>query len=257
MNNNPYLELMARATDIAERASRVAHSYFRQALLIEMKENHTPVTIADKKTEEMIRAELEAGFPEWGIIGEELGEHSKKSDFVWTIDPIDGTRSFVRGIPLFGTLLGLLHKGEPIVGVMVLPALNETYAAAKDCGTTCNGQQVRVSNTKSIESSFISVGDVGCFEDTGNKKFMSALTNQAEVCRGYTDCFGHAMVIRGAIDAMLDPVVSVWDVAPIACLVKEAGGEYFDFDGSTTFLSSTFCACTPEIKKDLLALAAK
>src|ERR1700744_1436846 len=105
-----YEYLLEEAADIAERASKIALSYFRQALLIEMKENHTPVTIADKKTEEWIRGELSKAFPDHGILGEEFGEEASASEFLWTIDPIDGTRSFVRGIPLFGTLLGLLHR---------------------------------------------------------------------------------------------------------------------------------------------------
>lgn len=243
---------MLRATDLAERASRIAFSHFRQKLLIEMKENHTPVTIADKKTEEMIRKELEVSYPEWGIIGEELGDVTKRSDFTWTIDPIDGTRSFIRGIPLFGTLLGLLHKGEPIVGVMVLPALDETYAAAKGCGTHCNGTQVRVSTVKSIESSFLAVGDTSCFEAAGKTKTLNQLLEKSDVCRGYTDCFGHSLVLRGAIDAMIDPAVSIWDVVPIACLVKEAGGVFCDFEGNESYTSSNFVSCTPGVRKDLL-----
>src|ERR1700750_2908714 len=126
-----YEMLLEEATDIDDRASKIALSYCRQALLIEMKENHTPVTIADKKTEEMIRKELGKSFPDHGIIGEEFGEEGADKEFTWTIDPIDGTRSFIRGIPLFGTLLGLLRNNEPVIGVMVLPAINETYVAAQ------------------------------------------------------------------------------------------------------------------------------
>ena len=249
---NPFLELTERAIDIAERASKIPLAHFRHAMLIEMKENQTPVTIADKKTEEMIRLELESAFPDWGIIGEEFGDVTKKSDFIWTIDPIDGTRSFIRGIPLFGTLLGLLHKGEPIVGVCVLPALNETYAAGKELGTRCNGVQIHASNTKSIESSFVSVGDVPCFEDTGRKKMFDKLMEKSELARGYTDCFGHAMVMRGALDAMIDPAVSIWDVAPLACLIREAGGDYCDFEGNRSFTSKTFMSFTPALRDDLL-----
>src|SRR3989338_7153585 len=118
MEDLSYQELVEAAADIAEEAGKVALSYFRKSILIEMKENLTPVTIADKKTEEKIRAELTAAFPGFGIMGEEFGEESPNAEFVWTVDPIDGTSSFIRGIPLFGTLLGLLHKGEPVGGVM-------------------------------------------------------------------------------------------------------------------------------------------
>ena len=245
-------DLLEEAADIAERASKVALSYFRQALLIEMKENHTPVTIADKKTEEMIRTELGKSFPGHGILGEEFGEESMNAEFVWTVDPIDGTRSFIRGIPLWGTLLGLLQNGEPVVGVMVLPALDETYVAAKGMGAFCDGQQLHVSATKSIESAIVSSGDVSCFENAGKKGYLHSLMDRAELVRGYTDCFGHALVLRGSVDAMVDPIVSPWDVAPLACLVSEAGGEYFTFEGEKTHVGPSFISCTPNLKRDLL-----
>jgi fructose-1,6-bisphosphatase/inositol monophosphatase family enzyme len=114
-----YKDALFKACEIAEEASQLAASYFRQTILIEMKENGTPVTIADKKAEELIRKRLGQSFSDHGILGEEFGSEVKSSEYVWTIDPIDGTRSFIRGIPLFGTLLGLLHKGVPVVGVMV------------------------------------------------------------------------------------------------------------------------------------------
>lgn len=251
MNLAPILE---QAVEIAESASRLALSHFRQAILIEMKENGTPVTIADKKTEEKIRAELEAVFPKHSILGEELGEVGADPDFVWTIDPIDGTRSFIRGIPLWGTLLGLLVKGEPAVGVVVLPAIGETYFAAKGQGAFCNGTQIHVSAARVLESAIVGCGDLSCFESAGKSEYHQALTKNAELVRGYTDCFGHAMVARGALDAMVDPLVSIWDVAPIACLVKEAGGEYYAFNGESTVREKSFLSSTPGLKKPLLAL---
>lgn len=249
-----YEELLETAVDIADRAGQMALSYFRQALLIEMKENHTPVTIADKKTEEMIRTELSKAFPDHGLLGEEFGIHAHDAKFVWTIDPIDGTRSFIRGIPLWGTLLGLLEDGEPVLGVMVLPSLDETYTAAKGLGAYCDGQQLHVSATKAIESAIVSTGDVNCFDDIGKRNVQRSLEERAELVRGYTDCFGHALVARGAIDAMVDPLVSIWDIAPIACIIKEAGGEYFALNGETTIREKTFVTCTPALKREILAL---
>ncbi len=249
-----YEELLEEAVDICDRAAQLAYSYFRQALLIEMKENNTPVTIADKKTEEMIRSELSKAFPEHGLWGEEFESHATDAEFVWTIDPIDGTRSFIRGIPLFGTLLGLLHKGEPVIGVMVLPALDETYTAAKGLGAFCDGVQLHVSSVKSLESSLVAHGDLNCWEDIGKQQYLTALQNKAELVRGYTDCFGHAMVARGAIDAMIDPLVSIWDIAPLACIIKEAGGEYFALNGAQSIHENSFITCTPAIKDQLLKL---
>jgi len=250
-----YDELLDEAIEIAEKAAEIAYSYFRQALLIEMKDNQTPVTIADRKTEEMIRGEISKRFPEHGIVGEEFGEEKAHADWIWTVDPIDGTRSFVRGIPLFGTLLGLVEKGEPVVGVLVLPALDEIYYGAKGVGCFCNDYQVHVSNTMNIESAFISVGDYPCFEMSGYKNHFSHLAKKAELVRGYTDCFGHSLVLRGSVDAMIDPMVSPWDVAPLACLVREAGGDYFTFEGDRSHLGKSFISCTPALREELLKLA--
>lgn len=249
---NDYKGILDEAVDIAQRASAIALSHFRKTLLIEMKADHTPVTVADKKTEEAIRKDLGRLFPSHGILGEEFGTEIPNAEYVWTVDPIDGTRSFIRGIPLFGTLLGLLHKGNPVVGVMVLPALKETYYAASGMGTFCNGTQVRVSPISSLKNALVSCGDVSCFESTGHMRLLLSLMRKAELVRGYTDCFGHAMLLRGAIDAMIDPLVAIWDVAPIACLVKEAGGEYFSLDGKNLLEATTFVSCAPSLRRELV-----
>jgi histidinol-phosphatase len=250
---NELESILNTATEIAERASEIALSYFRQAILIEMKENMTPVTVADKKTEENIREELSLAFPGFGICGEEFGEEGRDQELVWTVDPIDGTKSFIKGIPLFGTLLGLLQHGEPILGIMVLPALRETYTAAKGLGTFCNGHQLHVSQKTALESSFVSIADIDCFEASGRKAALPRLMERAEFVRGYTDCFGHSCVMRGGIDAMIDPVVSLWDIAPLACLIREAGGEYFSLNGKQTIHESSFVTCSPGLKKEILA----
>ena len=249
---NDLKEILDAATDIAERASKIALSYFRQAILIEMKENMTPVTIADKKTEEMMRQELSLAFPGFGICGEEFGEERTDQDLVWTVDPIDGTRSFIKGIPLFGTLLGLLKKGEPIAGIMILPALHETYTAGTGLGTFCNGHQIHASTKNNLESAFISVGDTDCFEASGTQRVLTTILERSELVRGYTDCFGHSLVLRGGLDAMIDPVISLWDVAPLACLIQEAGGQYFSFSGGKTIKAKSFVTCGPELKAELM-----
>lgn len=249
---NDYSSVLDEAIDIAERASAIALGHFRQALLIEMKSNQTPVTVADKKTEEAIRKDLNRRFPSHGIFGEEFGIEMSDAEYVWTVDPIDGTRSFIRGIPLFGTLLGLLHRGTPVVGIMVLPAMEETYYSASGLGTFCNDIQLHVSPVSTLQNALISCGDVSCFETTGHMRLLLSLMRKAELVRGYTDCFGHAMVLRGAVDAMVDPLVALWDVAPIACLVKEAGGEYFSLDGKGLLEATTFVSCVPALRNQIV-----
>ncbi len=247
--------LLDSAIDIAERAGSVALSYFRQKILIEMKENMTPVTVADKKTEEFIRHEIGQRYSEHGILGEELENSGLDREFVWTIDPIDGTRSFIRGIPLWGTLLGLLHRGEPVLGVMVLPAIDETYSAAAGLGAYCNGVQIHASAVHKLQDSVVSMGDVNCFENSNRMALMQQLQAKAELCRGYTDCFGHSMVFRGAVDAMVDPLVSIWDVAPLAVIATESGGDYFDLEtGTRTIRGKSFVTCNGALKQQLLGL---
>ncbi len=248
--------LLESAIDIAERAGSVALSYFRQKILIEMKENMTPVTVADKKTEEFIRNEIAQRYSEHGILGEEFENSGLDREFVWTIDPIDGTRSFIRGIPLWGTLLGLLHRGEPVLGVMVLPAINETYSAAHGLGAFCNGVPIHASPVHKLESAVVSMGDVNCFESSGRQALLKKLQERAELCRGYTDCFGHSLVFRGAVDVMVDPLVSIWDVAPLAVIAKESGGDYFDLEtGQSTIRGKSFVTCNSMLKQQLLDLA--
>lgn len=248
---NEYQEIMLRACEIAEEAASVALSYFRQALLIESKSDLSPVTIADRRTEEKIRSELESAFPGHGIIGEEFGTVAEGSDYVWTVDPIDGTRSFVRGIPLFGTLLGLLHKGEPVVGIMVLPALEETYTAAKGIGAYCGSHRLHVSNTKTLDQAVLSCGDYDAFIRREQGDQFLKLFQSSAYTRNYTDCFGHSLLLQGAVDAMVDPVVAIWDIVPIACLLKEAGGVYFSMDDSPVFQTkglSSFVGCSASLE---------
>jgi histidinol phosphatase-like enzyme (inositol monophosphatase family) len=251
---NPYSDVLEEATEIVERASRIALSYFRQALLIETKADHSPVTIADKKTEEAIRTDLTRAFPDHGIVGEEFGEAFPDREFVWTIDPIDGTRSFVRGIPLFGTLVALLERGEPVLGIAVLPALDETYVAAKGLGAYCDGHLLRVANTQSLDQALVCSGDTPAFESAGKLPYQQELFRRSGLVRGYSDCFGHLMVVRGAVDAMVDPLVSIWDIAPLISLITEAGGTYFDFEGNSSLNSKSFLTCNPALKSALLQL---
>lgn len=249
-----YEEALEEAAGIAESCSRIALSYFRQALLIESKADASPVTIADKKTEEAIRSELSRAFPDHGMVGEEFGEEGMDREYIWTIDPIDGTRSFIRGIPLFGTLLGLLHKGEPVVGIAVMPALDETYLSAKGIGAYCDGVPLRVSGVQSLDQAFVCCGDSSSFASANQQAYQEALFKKAALVRGYSDCFGHSLVLRGALDAMIDPAVSLWDIAPFVSLIQEAGGTYFGFDGSSSLQSKSFITCNPALKTELLSL---
>jgi len=245
--------ILPMAVDIAEEASEIAYSYFRKKILIETKQDLSPVTMADKSTEEFIRQKLKNAFPSCGILGEEFGLENGDFEYVWTVDPIDGTRSFIRGIPLFGTLLGLLHKGIPVLGVVVLPAIEETYWAGHQLGAFCNGVAIRVSTIHTLGNAMVGCADISAFRETKRLPMLNHLMEKTELLRGYTDCFGHVMVARGALDAMVDPVVAPWDVVPLACLITEAGGQYSDCNGDPGYQKS-FMTFTSGLRKDLFDL---
>ena len=203
--------------------------WYRKDITVETKIDLSPVTIADQKAEEVLREKISKAFPDHGIIGEEFGEKNSKSEWVWTIDPIDGTRSFIRGLPLFATLVALLHKGDPVMGIISLPALGETAWAVKGKGAFSEKQRLKVSDQSTFKGAFVGTADKYCFKEKKYMPLYNQLHRKAEIARTYPDAFGHLMAIRGAIDVMVDPWAYVWDYAPCKVLVKEAGGEFANF----------------------------
>lgn len=220
---------LERAAEIASRACDQARMEilprFRD-VAVEFKSDGTPVTEADRAAERVIRGVLQEAYPDFGLVGEEYGEESsgEPGQPKWIIDPIDGTISFSRGIPLFGTLIALLEDDKPVVGVIDLPALDERYVSWAGGGCSRNGQPVRVSQSDRLDRSLISVGDPICFEWAGRRPVLDRLQSTVPLVRGYTDAFGHAMVLNGALDAMVDCDLNPWDAAATQLMAVEAGG---------------------------------
>lgn len=211
--------------------NREIMKWFRNNVAVDLKPDQSPVTIADRKAEEMLRRNIQKAFPDHGIIGEEFGNIDPTREWVWTVDPIDGTRSFVRGLPLFSVLLSLLHRGEPAMGILCLPALKETAWAVQGEGTWCEGQRLKVSAESKLSQATVGTADAYCFRDTKRLRLLQALHKQAALVRTYPDAFGHMMAIRGVLDVMVDPLAFVWDYAPIKILAREAGGAFENFNG--------------------------
>lgn len=207
-------------------ANREVMKHFRTQVKVETKADKSPVTIADKKTEEMLRTRIGQSFPDHGIIGEEFGAEEDQREWVWTVDPIDGTRSFIRGLPLFSTLVALLHRGKPVLGVISLPALGETTWAVKGHGAWLGEQQLRVSAHSKIAGSTLATGDTYCFREKKQMRLLNRLHKEAGLVRTYPDAFGHLMAIRGIVDAMVDPWAYIWDFAPCKIMAEEAGGTF-------------------------------
>jgi len=220
--------LLATAVEAALAAALPIRSYFGGAEMgLEAKRDGSPVTLADREAERVIRAQLASapGGP-YDILGEEEGLSGTGTRWRWTVDPIDGTRSFVRGIPLCGSMIGLEDTGDgrALLGVIHLPMLGVTYAGAPGLGAARNGVPVRLPGSVTLEDSIIGTGDVAQFAEAGRLEDFRRLTALHGFVRGYPDCFGHGLVIEGALGAMLDPALNPWDLVPTRALVEAAGG---------------------------------
>ena len=212
--------------------SREILNWFQKEITVQHKADQSPVTIADQRAEEMLRKKIHRYFPDHGIIGEEFGNEAENKEWVWTVDPIDGTRSFIQGLPLFATLLSLLHKGEPVMGIICLPALGETVWAVKGKGTYSGDRRLHVSTHSKIKDSVLATADLYCFREKKQLRFWNQLHSQAKLVRTYPDAFGHLMAIRGSVDVMVDPWAYTWDFAPCKIMVQEAGGTFMNFTGN-------------------------
>lgn len=227
-------ELMEFAADAASRAGAVTLQHYQTAVVAETKADASPVTVADSKAEQILRELIAARFPDDGILGEELGAVRPGARRRWILDPIDGTRSFLRGVPLFGVLIALEEEGGILLGVAHFPALRETVVAARGMGCWWNGRPARVSDVAQVEDSLILTTDVEVMEKLGHGPGWNAIRARAGGVRTWGDCYGHILVATGRAEAMLDPILAPWDVAALVPIVEEAGGVFTDWAGNRT-----------------------
>ena len=221
--------LQETAVRAAQAAAVPIQAYFgAQNYDVRHKSDGSPVTLADQEAEALIRAQLlsESVLGPLDILGEEEGLQGTGTRWRWTVDPIDGTRSFIHGIPLFGTIISLLDTQDniPVVGVIHLPMLGQTYAAAKGLGATCDGIRMDVSGSRSLEDVIIGIGDIAQFASANRLPDYQRLQHVSGYVRGYTDCFGHGLVISGSLGGMLDPALNPWDILATQILIEEAKG---------------------------------
>mgnify|MGYP002402724671 CR=1 FL=1 len=227
--------------------------YFRRDLRIETKPDNTPVTQADREAEALIRDFVSRRFPDHRFLGEEFGGSSPEMGYVWVIDPIDGTKNFIRGLPFFATQLALLHDGQVIVGVSYAPALDELMAAAHGLGATLNGRSVHVSGVARIEDAFLLHGGLDVFDQEGRLPALVALARRATSIRGHGDFYGYHLVAQGRVDAMLEASIHSWDVAACKLIVEEAGGCFTGLDGVEQGLPPDSIASNGVLHRDLVA----
>lgn len=223
--------------DAAARCAEAAAATARKEILprfrnvaVETKRDGSPVTEADRAAERAIR-EVLAGFDaELPILGEEYGGDAEALERGWIIDPIDGTIGFSRGLPLFSTLIALVEDGAPVLGLIDLPALDERTLGWRGGGVRRNGEAVRISTETDLSRSLIAHGDRFCFDRFGWREGFDRLSRELPIFRGYTDAFGHAAVLSGGVDAMVDADLNPWDAAATQALVPEAGGRIITVD---------------------------
>jgi histidinol-phosphatase len=227
-------QLLEFAVRLAREAGDITTRYFKGSFTIERKADNSFVTLADREAERHLRCTIEQVFPEDAILGEEEGQRAGRSSRCWIIDPIDGTYSFVHGVPLYGVLIGLEVENDPLLGVVNLPALNEIVYAAKEVGCFWNGKRANVSQTQSLDEALLLSTDFRASEQYGFGRATDLLKKQARTCRTWGDAYGHVLVATGRADVMLDPVMNVWDCAALLPIVEEAGGTFTDWRGEKT-----------------------
>ncbi len=222
--------LQQTAVNAAQAAAVPIQAYFGdQHLNVQRKGDGSPVTLADQEAEALIRSQLlsETVLGPLDILGEEEGLKGTGTRWRWVVDPIDGTRSFIHGIPLFGTIIALFDTQEerPVVGGIHLPMLGQTYSAARGLGATCQGISMNISDNRSVEDSIIGVGDLAQFTSANRRPEYDQLQKISGYIRGYTDCFGHGLVVSGSLGAMMDPALNPWDILATQVLIEEAKGK--------------------------------
>jgi histidinol-phosphatase len=227
-------ELMETAAELAHTAGEITLRYFRRACAAERKADGSWVTLADREAEKFLRAEIERRFPDDAILGEEEGERTGRTGRRWIIDPVDGTYSFVHGVPFYGVLLALEIGDVPAVGVVNVPALGELVKAARGQGCYWNGELTKVSAINATADGLLLATDFGTCARYGFGAAAAELQQSFGARRTWGDCYGHVLVATGRAECMLDAVMNVWDCAPLLPIVEEAGGTFTDWAGRPT-----------------------
>jgi histidinol phosphatase-like enzyme (inositol monophosphatase family) len=237
MPSDPSLrELLTVAMDAAYLAGRRTLAYFNTGVAVDRKADATPVTVADREAERILRERIAASYPDHAILGEEEGDTSGANpDYRWILDPIDGTKSFVAGVPLYGVLVGVEARGEPAVGVVYLPALGDMVAAANGMGCTWNGRPCRVSSVDRLSDATILTSSIS--RARARSDAWDRLTEATYLQRTWGDAFGYVLIATGRAEGMFDPAISPWDCAPMLPILREAGGHFADWQGKPSIYS--------------------
>jgi histidinol-phosphatase len=251
---------MEAACGMAREAGELILSYYQHPeLAVELKADASPVTVADREAERLMRTRIAEAFPDDAILGEEFGQQEGTSGWRWILDPVDGTKSFVHGVPLFGTLIGIEKDGRAEVGVCRMPALDEMAWAGSGLG--CWWQQgsgepkaARVSGVAKLSEALLCYTSYGYFASSGQTAVFEALREGCRISRGWGDCYGHLLVATGRADVIVEPALHPWDAAALIPLVREAGGHYLDWNGVESFESGDGMSLNAALRDEVLAI---
>jgi histidinol phosphatase-like enzyme (inositol monophosphatase family) len=248
------------AIQAAREAGGIVMEHFRRSdLEVQRKADDSPVTVADRGAEEHLRRRIAEGFPEDGILGEEFPERPGTSGYRWILDPIDGTKSFIHGVPLFGTMVAVEYDGRSVLGVIRIPALDEGVYAAEGQGAWYEVQgsaprPARVSSCPRLGEGLFLTSEVANFTATQRRDVYDRLEATARLSRSWGDCFGYLMVATGRAELMVDPIMNLWDAAAVQPIIEEAGGTFTDWQGRRTIYSGQGIATNGLILDEVLAI---
>ncbi len=258
MNDINLKDMLATALQAASSARELILSYYDGNFDIEIKADQTPVTVADRGAEQIIRNIISAAYPEHGIFGEEFGADDKDTEFLWLVDPIDGTKSFVKRYGMFSTQIALMHHGELVLGVSCAPAMNELVWATRGGGAHDANGRLHVSEVGSIDAASISTGNIQSLAASKRWPALGRVLARCNRSRGYGDYYHYHRLAAGQLDAVIESDVNILDIAALYVIVTEAGGVFTDLDGQALNLDTrSVLAATPKLHASLTAELAR
>lgn len=249
--------LLELAIEVARKGGNQTIQYFNKDIKVDRKDDDSPVTAADREAEAVMRTLIEGHYPEHGILGEEHGHTNKDSNVQWILDPIDGTQSFIHDVPLYTTLVGIVIDGNPEIGIIYAPVLDQLVDAAIGKGARLNGVGCRVSDQDDLSKASFMTTDVTHIGKYGFSAAFDELLENVQLHRTWGDAYGHLMVATGRAEIMLDPILNIWDAAPLLPIMKEAGGSFTDVDGNETIDGGNGFSCNKVLYPEVADIFAR
>jgi len=246
-------ELKKFSKYLADESGKIIRSYFRTHIPVDSKADESPVTIADKTAEEKMRELIMKEFPQHGIIGEEFGTHNESAEYKWILDPIDGTKSFITGTVTFGTLIALTKNGEPVLGVINQPVLNE-FLIGDNNSCELNGVKTEVRKCASLSEATLLTTDHLNIEKYQDAKKFNELIHRVKLYRNWGDCYGYYLVATGYADIMVDPIMNIWDSSAVIPIIRGANGTITDYHGNDAAKGESIIAASLEIHQEVIRM---